>query len=244
MARRRKPATGVTWLVCAVTVLAGCAQTGTVRNIPDDKIPTGLMSATATAASDTLPKPDRNFSDFKVYWATRRLPGMTAPPTPTTNQLQPTGGATDDTDAKIWLTPRRLEKDPPSGNPIVTVQTLLDRLAAGPNADESGDELFTLISAGAELTVQDVTEGTATISLSNLNQPRPNQLPVMVGQIVHTSCQEGLVEQVILQDSQGKVIEIPLPNKTTKSGPVSSRDFSALLWQPSNDIFATADPAD
>lgn len=210
-----------------------------MHDIPEKAIPTGLLSGSSSAATNTFAESNPIDLELRVYWATKRLPGMTAPATPTASS----SGTPGEAHSKTWLT-SRLAGVPGSDNPEEGLQTLMDRLAEGPTSEESHAKLFTLISAGAEITVEDIQGSSATITLSNLNQPLPNQLPLMVGQIVLTACMYKDVEEVTLQDAQGNMIEVPLPNKTTKSGPVTRKDFTDLLWHaPPNDHFPTSDPA-
>jgi hypothetical protein len=109
------------------------------------------------------------------------------------------------------------------------VQSLLARLAAGPNEQQRASGLGSALGPGVQLDLLGVADRTASIQVTPSSQtPAADRLPLAVGQVVLTvTSVDGVDRVVFVQD--GAPIEAPLPGGARTSQPVSASDYSTLL---------------
>ncbi|WP_138761015.1 GerMN domain-containing protein [Modestobacter altitudinis] len=106
---------------------------------------------------------------------------------------------------------------------------LLDDLAAGPTADELTDRLSTALRPETSLTVQELSDRTATIDLGGTaDAPSGQESRRAVAQIVLTATSLPGVDAVLLTRA-GQQVDAPLPSGQLTARPLAADDYSSLL---------------
>lgn len=109
---------------------------------------------------------------------------------------------------------------------------VLARLTAGPTEQERAAGLSSALGPGVGLTVLDVTDRVARISIESSEQPpSADRAPLAVGQLVFTVTSVDGVDRVhLLRD--GRTVEVPLPGGARTAVPVGASDYLSLLTTP------------
>lgn len=109
---------------------------------------------------------------------------------------------------------------------------VLARLSAGPTEQERAEGMSSALGPGVGLTLLEVTDRVARISLEPSDQPPPaDRAPLAVGQLVFTVTSVDGVDRVqLLRD--GRTIEVPLPGGARTVEPVGASDYLSLLTTP------------
>ncbi len=185
-----------------VSLVAGCGlpEGGAAHRIPGGEVPYGLLATTAAAR----------------------------PTTPTAQPTAVVAATVYLVDAQQQLVPASVQV--PQASLVPLLQSLLDRLAAGPNEPQRARGLQTDLGPGAKLTLRSVSFGTAVIELRTASQdPSPKNLPVAIGQIVLTATSVIGVEQVSFV-LDGNPASVPAPPVGDLSAlPLSEADYLPLL---------------
>ncbi|MGY1683127.1 GerMN domain-containing protein [Geodermatophilus sp. SYSU D01176] len=109
------------------------------------------------------------------------------------------------------------------------LEYLLDHLADGPTPVELGEQLSTALPPDVELSVADVTAGTATIDISGATQaPSGWASRLAVAQLVLTAASVPGVDGVLLT-LDGQPVEAPLPSGALTTRVLTAADYAALL---------------
>lgn len=109
---------------------------------------------------------------------------------------------------------------------------LLGQLEQGPTAAERGEQLSTLLTPEARLSLTDLAAGTATIDLA-----LPEGAPTggagrrAVGQLVLTATSVRGVDAVRLTIG-GEPVDAPLPTGELTSAPLTAADYAVFLTAP------------
>ncbi len=162
------------------------------------------------------------------------LPSGALPPTPTAPPTAPTEAVAG---AELWFV---------SDNALVsarvpvadgTPQALLDALAVGPPAG-SPDSVRSLLvdptAGGALLSVTapapgTPTAGVVTVSVTDAFTSLPaNEQVLLLGQVVLTLTAAG-ADAVLVTDSQGAPLAVPLPDGRLLDRPATEVDYRALV---------------
>lgn len=131
------------------------------------------------------------------------------------------------------LVPRPRETDPGSSRRH-RLEQLLTALADGPTDTERSDELSTALSPELQLTLAELSDGTATIDIdASVEVPSGGASRRAVAQIVLTATSVPGVDAVRLTLS-GEPVEAPLPSGELTSEPLSAADYAALLLPPTS----------
>jgi Sporulation and spore germination len=123
----------------------------------------------------------------------------------------------------------------PSAPAAPMLQSLLDRLAAGPSERERARGLVTDLVPGSTIMLRNISGGTADIEIETTNQdPSPSKLPIAVGQIVLTATSIVGVDRVVFV-RDGTVLPVPGPDGSRTLDPLTSASYMSLLapGQPS-----------
>jgi hypothetical protein len=108
-------------------------------------------------------------------------------------------------------------------------ESVLTLLAAGPTETQRGQGLGTALTPDVELTLVDVTDGVAQISLGPPESaPAADRLPLAVGQVVLTATSVAGVDEVLLVQD-GSPVEAPLPDGALTGEPLTAADYSSLV---------------
>lgn len=159
------------------------------------------------------------------------LEGPTPTPTSTSTPGVPSVAATIYlADAKQRLVPVPVQVPAATLQPLV--QSLLDRLAAGPSDADRALGLITDLGPGSTIAMRNLVGGTATVELKTSSQdPNPIKQPAAVGQIVLTACSVVGVDRVVfVQD--GMVVPVPGPTEGNLTSDVLSAGTYASLLAP------------
>lgn len=109
---------------------------------------------------------------------------------------------------------------------------LLAELAAGPSAAEREEQLSTLLTPEARLTLGDLSKGTATIDIGlPTGAPSGGASRRAVAQLVLTATSLGGVDAVRLTIG-GDPVDAPLPTGELTSAPLTAADYAVFLTAP------------
>ena len=111
------------------------------------------------------------------------------------------------------------------------VQTLLNRLAAGPTDRERARGLLTDLAPGSTLTLRSLTDGTATIQLqTQVQDPSPGRFPIAIGQVVLTATSVVGVDRVVLLQDDGSAANVPVPpDGDVTTAPLVASNYTSVL---------------
>ena len=117
----------------------------------------------------------------------------------------------------------------PSAPAAPMLQSLLDRLAAGPSERERARGLVTDLVPGSTIMLRNLSAGTVDIEIETTNQdPSPSKLPIAVGQIVLTATSIVGVDRVVFV-RDGTVLPVPGPDGSRTLDPLTSASYTSLL---------------
>jgi spore germination protein GerM len=128
-------------------------------------------------------------------------------------------------------------------SPKDRLECLLAALAAGPTAAEHDLQLATALPPDAELTVTDLTRGTATVDLAGpADAPAGSASRRAVAQVVLSATSVPGVEAVVLT-VEGEPVDAPLPSGQLSSAPLSAEDYAVYLMPPAPTVTPAPEPA-
>ena len=111
----------------------------------------------------------------------------------------------------------------------VLARVLLQRLVAGPDAEQRESGLSTELGPGVPAALVDVVDGTARVALRQPDRDRAaDRLSLAVGQVVLTVTSVPGVERVQLLRG-GAPTAVPLPDGARSADPVNALDYAVLL---------------
>lgn len=152
-------------------------------------------------------------------------PGTPAPPPPVTGAPAADGGRVWFLDADAALTAVAADEVGGAGG----VQDVLDRLAAGPSAQEREAGLRSALGPDVQLRLASTQARTASVEVQALSQDLgADRLPLAVGQIVLSVTSVPGVDGVRLQ-REGTDREVPLPGGALTSRVLTAQDYAPLV---------------
>jgi spore germination protein GerM len=183
-----------------------------------------LVTATAACGVPTGGDPDPIAASDVPYGLVEAVPSPSGAPTTPVQPDQP----------RVYL----LAEDGalvPQGRSLADgvlrarLDELLDDLAAGPTADELTDRLSTALRPEISLTVEELSDGTATIDLGGTAEaPSGQESRRAVAQIVLTATSLPGVDAVLLNRT-GQRVDAPLPSGELSARPLTADDYAPLL---------------
>ncbi len=198
MTRRRSLVVTVVTAVALAAAGCGAPPPGQVRHVEPSEVPYALLSPAPTDEPDQA-----------------ELSTMLAATTP----------------VYFVVEEDRLEAldEPVQPGPVAEVaEQALELLANGPTDAERESGYASALGRGADLTLEDVRGGTATVEVDLTGDPAADQLPLVVGQIVLTLASiEGVDRVLLVQD--GDPVEMALPGGARTNEPVGAGDYQGLL---------------
>jgi spore germination protein GerM len=129
--------------------------------------------------------------------------------------------------ARDRLVPEATE-DVCAERPEALVERLLSTLAAGPPEDERAAGRSSALPPDSGLELVGFKSGTVEVDIEQETSLSAERLPFAVGQVVLTVTSAPTVRSVILT-TDGEPVQVPLPQGALTDGPVTARDYAALL---------------
>jgi hypothetical protein len=199
-----------------------------------------LAASVATAAACGVPQDDspRTLPAEDVPYDLLS-PSAAATPTPSPTGPRLTVPRIYLLDSTDQLVARPLSLNATGLEPVE--RALLDALSAGPTEDQRSEGLGTALGPGVGLTLVDVVDGTARVTVTpSESTPSADRLPLAVGQVVLTLTSVDGVDAVqIVRD--GQPVPAPLPGGEQTSDPLTAADYASLVT-PSSSRTTKAEP--
>lgn len=204
-------------VLCAAVGLTGACglpSSSNATTVPDGEVPYGLIAtATPSAPADTTTAtPGATLVEGAVFLANGDQLLVGSPVQVVNTSLLP------------------------------LVQTMLNRLAVGPNERDRGRGLVTDLAPGSSLIARSLDDGVLTVEWQTASQdPNPAKLPVAVGQVVLTATHvQGVGAVQFVRD--GRPLSVPGPTDGELTvDPLTASEYAGLL-APGVDSPATAAP--
>lgn len=187
-------------VTAVVLAAAGCGAPppGQIRHVEPSQVPYALLSPAQTEEPDQAELSTMLAATTPVYFVVQE------------NRLE------------------AVDEPVQPGSVAEVAEQALELLADGPTEAERESGYASALGRRADLTLDDVRGGTATVEVDLTGDPAADQLPLVVGQIVLTLASIDGVDRVLLVQD-GDPVEMALPGGARTNEPVGADDYRGLL---------------